>query len=162
MPPKEPTKQQYSSRLAYNAQVPSFLQKLQNQYGGGGRSGSSASRNDNVYYDDEGNEWEDDGSGRPSIPRRATRGGDDGDGDGNGGGGEGELDEFGRERRPTIPERPSDDPGSAGEDDEDEKPQVVVLRKGKHLTGWEAENVRRAGEPCFLYFFIATWARNVV
>ncbi|TFK98236.1 hypothetical protein BDV98DRAFT_573301 [Pterulicium gracile] len=28
----------------------------------------------------------------------------------------------------------------------DEKPQVVVLKTGKHLTEWEAENVRRKGE----------------
>ncbi|GLB40130.1 putative protein with domain of unknown function (DUF4604), partial [Lyophyllum shimeji] len=39
--------------------------------------------------------------------------------------------------------RPDDDPGSANEDDEDEKPQVVVLKEGKHLTAHEAENVRR-------------------
>ncbi|CAK5280328.1 unnamed protein product, partial [Mycena citricolor] len=56
----------------------------------------------------------DDGSGRPPIPRR-----------------------------PAIPERPAEDPGSADEDDADEKPQVVVLREGKHLTEREAENVRR-------------------
>ena len=36
-------------------------------------------------------------------------------------------------------------PGSADEDFADEKPQVVVLREGKHLTEREAENVRRAG-----------------
>lgn len=48
-------------------------------------------------------------------------------------------------KRPAIPERPTEDPGSADEDDGDEKPQVVVLRKGKHLTQREAENVRRNG-----------------
>ncbi|KIJ96489.1 hypothetical protein K443DRAFT_282933 [Laccaria amethystina LaAM-08-1] len=47
-------------------------------------------------------------------------------------------------KRPAIPERPAEDPGSADEDDADEKPQVVVLRKGKHLTEREAENVRRS------------------
>lgn len=47
-------------------------------------------------------------------------------------------------KRPAIPERPAEDPGSADEDDGDEKPQVVVLRKGKHLTEREAENVRRS------------------
>ncbi|KAG8212913.1 hypothetical protein J3R82DRAFT_11268 [Butyriboletus roseoflavus] len=64
--------------------------------------------------DDDEPQYYDDGSGRPPIPVR-----------------------------PAIPERPSDDPGSADEDDEDEKPQVVVLRAGKHLTGREAENERR-------------------
>ena len=31
------------------------------------------------------------------------------------------------------------------EDDGDEKPQVVVLKEGKHLTEREAENERRKG-----------------
>ncbi len=61
-------------------------------------------------------EWEYDGSGRPPIPRR-----------------------------PAIPERPGSQPGSEDEDDRDEKPQVVVLKEGKHLTEREAENVRRQG-----------------
>ncbi|KAF8912278.1 hypothetical protein CPB85DRAFT_1252749 [Mucidula mucida] len=34
-------------------------------------------------------------------------------------------------------------PGSDDEDNADEKPQVVVLREGKHLTEREAENIRR-------------------
>lgn len=66
--------------------------------------------------DDEEPQYYDDGSGRPPIPVR-----------------------------PAIPERPSDDPGSADEDDGDEKPQVVVLKAGKHLTEREAENERRKG-----------------
>jgi len=66
--------------------------------------------------DDDEPQYYDDGSGRPPIPVR-----------------------------PAIPERPSDDPGSADEDDEDEKPQVVVLKAGKHLTEREAENERRKG-----------------
>jgi hypothetical protein len=61
-------------------------------------------------------EYEWDGTGRPPIPQR-----------------------------PAIPQRPDDDPGSADEDDRDEKPQVVVLKEGKHLTEREAENVRRKG-----------------
>ncbi|KAF8556547.1 hypothetical protein OG21DRAFT_1394051, partial [Imleria badia] len=64
--------------------------------------------------DDDEPQYYDDGSGRPPIPVR-----------------------------PAIPERPSDDPGSADEDDADEKPQVVVLKAGKHLTEREAENERR-------------------
>lgn len=66
--------------------------------------------------DDEDPEFEDVGNGRVPIPRR-----------------------------PAIPERPADDQGSADEDFADEKPQVVVLREGKHLTEREAENIRRAG-----------------
>lgn len=66
--------------------------------------------------DDDEPQYYDDGSGRPPIPVR-----------------------------PAIPERPSDDPGSADEDDADEKPQVVVLKAGKHLTEREAENERRKG-----------------
>lgn len=61
---------------------------------------------------------------------------------------EDEYDESGRPpipRRPAIPERPEDDPGSADEDNGDEKPQVVVLKEGKHLTEREAENIRRKG-----------------
>ncbi|KAG1736524.1 hypothetical protein EDB19DRAFT_1910188 [Suillus lakei] len=56
----------------------------------------------------------DDGSGRPPIPVR-----------------------------PAIPERPDDDPGNLDEDDVDERPQVVVLKEGKHLTEREAENEKR-------------------
>ena len=35
--------------------------------------------------------------------------------------------------------------GQEDEDDGDEKPQVVVLKEGKHLTEREAENERRKG-----------------
>lgn len=68
--------------------------------------------------EEEDEEFEHVGNGREPIPRRP---------------------------RPAIPERPADDPGSADEDFDDEKPQVVVLKEGKHLTAWEAENVRRKG-----------------
>ena len=68
--------------------------------------------------EDEEDEFEYGGEGREPIPRRP---------------------------RAPLPERPADDPGSADEDDMDEKPQVVVLKEGKHLTGWEAENIRRQG-----------------
>lgn len=66
--------------------------------------------------EDEDDEFEYDGSGRPPIPKR-----------------------------PAIPERPSDQAGSADEDDGDERPQVVVLKEGKHLSQREAENERRKG-----------------
>ncbi|KAJ7459161.1 hypothetical protein B0H11DRAFT_2060574 [Mycena galericulata] len=104
MAPKEPTRQQISSRLQYSQSTPRFLQKFQNRIAG--------IPDEDEEYDEEFEP--DDGSGRPPIPRR-----------------------------PAIPERPDDDPGSEGEDDGDEKPQVVVLREGKHLTEREAENVRR-------------------
>ena len=68
--------------------------------------------------DEEDDEWEYDGSGRPPIPKR-----------------------------PAIPERPADNPGSADEDDDlDEKPQIVVLREGKHLSEREVENEKRRGQ----------------
>jgi hypothetical protein len=107
MAPKEPTKHQLSSRLAYSQNTPAFLQKLKNRIAG------------IPDEDEEDEEW--DGTGRPPIPQR-----------------------------PAIPERPEGDPGSASEDDGDEKPQVVVLKEGKHLTEREAENVRRKGvyQPC--------------
>jgi hypothetical protein len=81
--------------------------------------------------DDDEPQYYDDGSGRPPIPVR-----------------------------PAIPERPSDDPGSADEDEKDEKPQVVVLKAGKHLTEREAENERRKGfvVVCLVLF----WPRSCV
>lgn len=66
--------------------------------------------------DEEDDEFEYDGSGRPPIPKR-----------------------------PAIPERPDDEPGSADEDDLDEKPQIVVLKEGKHLSEREVENEKRRG-----------------
>jgi hypothetical protein len=82
---------------------------------GGGRRGDDEDEEDDPTYGD--GEFEDDGSGRPPIPVR-----------------------------PSIPERPKDDPGgSEDEDDGDEKPQVVVLREGKHLTEREAQNEKRKG-----------------
>ena len=113
MAPREPTRAQLSSKLAYQQNTPKFLLKLQNRMNGIPDEEELEEDNDN---DDDG-EFEYVGSGRPPIPKR-----------------------------PTIPERPKDDPGSADEDDGDEKPQVVVLKAGKHLTEREAENVRRKGQ----------------
>lgn len=108
---KEPTRAQLSSRLAYQSNTPAFLLKLQRQYGGtGGRGGRDEEEDE---YDDE---FEDDGSGRPPIPRR-----------------------------PAIPQRPDDEPGSADEDDGEERPQVVVLKEGKHLSERDVENEKRKG-----------------
>jgi hypothetical protein len=99
MTSRELSRYQVSSRLAYSHHTPSFLLKLQNRVAG---------------IPDEDDDFEDDGSGRPPIPKR-----------------------------PPIPERPDNELGSADEDDADEKPQVVVLKQGKHLTELEAENERR-------------------
>ncbi|KAF9007541.1 hypothetical protein BDQ17DRAFT_1350846 [Cyathus striatus] len=72
----------------------------------------------NRMADDE--EFEYVGSGRPPIPKRPSA-----------------------PKRPAIPERPDEDPGSADEDDDDEKPQVVVLKEGKHLSEREVVNIKR-------------------
>lgn len=71
---------------------------------------------DEEEYDEE---FEHTGNGREPVPRRP---------------------------RPPIPERPEGNVGSEDEDLGDEKPQVVVLKEGKHLTERAAENIRRAGE----------------
>ena len=110
MAPREPTRAQLSSKLAYQQHTPKFLLKLQNRMNG---IPDEEELEDNNYDD----EFEYVDSGRPPIPKR-----------------------------PSIPERPKDNPGSADEDDRDEKPQVVVLKAGKHLTEREAENVRRKGQ----------------
>ncbi|KAF8879300.1 hypothetical protein CPB84DRAFT_1793375 [Gymnopilus junonius] len=108
MAPREPTRAQLSSKLAYQSHKPNFLLKLQNRMNG---------IPDEEEEGEEG-EFEYVGNGREPIPRRP---------------------------RPPVPERPADDPGSADEEDlGDEKPQVVVLKEGKHLTEWEAESIRRA------------------
>ena len=107
MAPKEPTKHQLSSRLTYSQSTPAFLRKLQSQVSGFPDDDSG----------DENQEFEDDGSGRPPIPRR-----------------------------PAIPERPADNPGSGEEDLDDEAPQVVVLKEGKHLSEREVQNEKRKGE----------------
>ena len=107
MAPKEPTKHQLSSRLTYSQNTPAFLHKLQSQVSGIPNDDS----------DDENQEFEDDGSGRPPIPRR-----------------------------PAIPERPADDPGSGEDDLDDEAPQVVVLKEGKHLSARDVQNEKRKGE----------------
>ena len=106
MAPKEPTKHQLSARLSYSQNTPTFLRKLQSRVSGFPGDDS-----------DENPEFEDDGSGRPPIPRR-----------------------------PPIPERPASDPGSGDEDGDDEAPQVVVLKEGKHLSAREVENEKRKGK----------------
>lgn len=123
MAPKEPTRAQLSSRLSYSQHTPAFLRRLQNKYSGNhthddeGEGEEEEEEEEGQYRGNPEFEDLDRGSGRPPIPRR-----------------------------PAIPERPPEDPGSADEDDEDEKPQVIVLKEGKHLTEREAENIRRKGQ----------------
>lgn len=116
---KEPTRHQLSSRLQYNSQVPAFLQKLQNRVAGVPDDDPEEDEYGYGYGRDE-YEYVNDGSGRPPIPKR-----------------------------PPIPERPADDPGSAAEEDDEERdgegPQIVVLKEGKHLSEREVENERRKG-----------------
>ncbi|KAF5341382.1 hypothetical protein D9758_012265 [Tetrapyrgos nigripes] len=138
---RSPTRAQLSSKLAYEKKVPAFLRKLQSQYGGG--SNYNDEDEDEPQYEGVNNREEEDEGGLDEFgreirrPRRSP---------------EPELDEFGREIRRRGGEgespragRPPDNAGSADEDEyfEDEKPQVVVLKEGKHLTEREAENVRR-------------------
>lgn len=107
MAPKDPTRYQLSSRLAYSQDTPRFLQRLKHSVGG--------HSNDEGVADEDFDEWEAT-SGRPPIPRR-----------------------------PLPPQRPEGDVGSADEDSGDEKPQIVVLKKGKHMSELEVENEKRKG-----------------
>ncbi|KAG8947971.1 hypothetical protein FRC04_010168 [Tulasnella sp. 424] len=92
---KEPTKNQYSKGLGYQAKTPAFILAMQQRLGG--NSGSSDLADNGL------------GDGRPPIPTRPDGEGERGD----------------------------------SEESGDEKPQVVVLREGKHLTDIEVENEKR-------------------
>ena len=116
---KEPSRYQLSSRLQYNEGPVPSFLQRLRNQVAG------IDEHDSQNDGDDDDEWETI-SGRPPIPRRPTT-----------------------QRRPSPPHRPDDDPGSADGDDEDEKPQVVVLREGKHMTAREAENERR--KSAFLY-----------
>ena len=131
MPSKEPTKHQLSARLQFQSHTPAFLRDFQNRISG---------RRDDEDEDAPQIEREYDGSGR----------------------GEDDVDEFGRSLdRPRLDEygREVRRDGSAEREtkakreemkkrkmeleEEDEKPVVVVLKEGKHLTEFEAENEKR-------------------
>ena len=121
MGPKELSRHQLSSKLSYQAHVPAFLQKLQNRMAG--VSDLPSDENEPQFED---GELEYVGGGRPPIPRR-----------------------------PPIPKRPASQPGSndeRGDDDSDEegdeKPQIIVLREGKHLSEREVEIIKRKGDSC--------------
>ncbi|CAE6473893.1 unnamed protein product [Rhizoctonia solani] len=142
MPPrnKGPTPHQLSSRLQYSQGVPSFLRQLQAQVGGqlsSQRFGQgddeepeianmpSEEEDGNVYNPD----WDKDAStsGRPPVPSR-----------------------------PPIPTRPGESSkphggrnGTPSEDEEDsgdEKPQIVVLKEGKHLSAKEVDREKRRAQ----------------
>ncbi|KAI0090278.1 hypothetical protein BDY19DRAFT_992491 [Irpex rosettiformis] len=114
---KDPTRQQLSSRLHYNARVPAFLQKLQNRVAG--VPDDEPELDEEYGYGRDEYEYVNDGSGRPPIPRRPPI----------------------PERPADDPGSAAED-----EDDEDrdgEAPQIVVLKEGKHLNEREVENERR-------------------
>lgn len=71
MAPKEPTRQQLSSRLAYQSKTPAFLLKLQRQVAG---RGAASDEDEPQYVQDEEGEEELDEFGRerrrPPIPER--------------------------------------------------------------------------------------------
>ncbi|KAJ1300078.1 hypothetical protein OPQ81_002560 [Rhizoctonia solani] len=148
MPPrgKGPTPHQLSSRLQYSQGVPSFLRQLQGQIGGqlssqrfGGRDDDEEPEVADMPPEEEGNvydpDWDKHASqgGRPPIPSRPPV-----------------------PSRPPIPTRPggSSKPnggrnGTPSEDEEDsgdEKPQIVVLKEGKHLSAKEVEREKRRAQ----------------
>lgn len=114
---KEPTRHQLSSRLAYSQSTPAFLQRLKNQVSGG-----SSYRDDEHAESAAFDEWEA-SSGRVPIPRRPQS--EHGDDDAN-----------------------KDNDKNDFEEDEtdDEKPMVVVLKEGRHLSATEADDERRKGK----------------
>jgi hypothetical protein len=126
MAPRDLTNAQLSSRLAFTpGQTPSFLLKLQQRVAG--RTTSDDDEEPSYTYSEDGQEFQEGASGRPPIPRR-----------------------------PPPPRRPADQPGSADEkedgkgeldedDAEDELPQVVVVKEGKHLSKQEVESEKRKG-----------------
>ncbi|CAE6479635.1 unnamed protein product [Rhizoctonia solani] len=144
MPPrsKDPTPHQLSSRLQYSQGVPSFLRQLQAQVGGqlsSQRFGRGDDDEEPEIADEDGNvynpDWDkgESADGRPPIPSRPPV-----------------------PSRPPIPTRPggSEKPhggrnGTPSEDEEDsgdEKPQIVVLKEGKHLSAKEVEREKRRGQ----------------
>ncbi|CAE6505005.1 hypothetical protein RSOLAG22IIIB_11521 [Rhizoctonia solani] len=151
MPPrnKNLTAHQLSSKLQYSPQgVPSFLRNLQAQvggqlsaqrYGGAGDDEEPTIANQEEEDYDDGNvynpDWDkgDSGDGRPPIPSRPPV-----------------------PTRPPIPTRPGESSkphggrnGTPSEDEEDsgdEKPQIVVLKEGKHLSAREVEREKRRAQ----------------
>jgi hypothetical protein len=135
MPPKkELSKHQLSHRLQFQSHTPNFLRAFQAKVSGFRTGGPGDDDEDGPQYangDEFGAEGGKDEFGR-DIHTEPT------------------VDEFGREiRRETSAEPNNGSKGMRGrggdEEDEDEMPQVVVLKEGKHLSAREAENERRKG-----------------
>lgn len=117
MPPKT-TNAQLRNKLQYDSGAqPAFLRAMRARITGK----PDPSSYDEEGFTEDGGEWEQLDSNRPAIPRRSNVE--------PGVGGSSRNDE--------------DDEDEAGE----EKPQVVVLRKGKHLSELEALNEKRRGTP---------------
>jgi hypothetical protein len=117
---RDPTNAQISSRLRYDqGTAPAFLARMRAQVAGHAIRDEDE---DEPSYDYDGNKRPPIPT-RPSIPTRPGGGSDD-----------------------EEEKRRKDGTGELDEDDgDDEAPQVVVLREGKHLNAWEAENERRKG-----------------
>jgi Domain of unknown function (DUF4604) len=138
MPPKkELSKHQLSHRLQFQSHTPNFLRAFQAKVSGFRTGGPGDDDEDGPQYangDEFGAEGGEDEFGRAVHNEPA-------------------VDEFGREiRRETSTEPKGGSTVKGGimgrggdEDDEDEMPQVVVLKEGKHLSAREVENERRAG-----------------
>jgi hypothetical protein len=127
---REPTNAQLSSRLRYDqGDAPAFLSRLRAQV-----SGHAHHDEDEPSYEYE-DEFDGGDGGRPPIPRR-----------------------------PPIPTRPDGEAGSGDERDgkgtldeedaEDEAPQIVVVKEGKHLSEREVENEKRKGVKISPYQYL--------
>jgi hypothetical protein len=161
---KDPTNAQLSSRLRYDqGEAPAFLTRMRAQVSGHGSRDEDEPSYDNYedYADFQGRRRDDDGD-------------DDEDNGGEGGRGGGRVP---IPRRPPVPSRPggsgSDNEGGGAredgkgeldeEDADDEAPQVVVLKQGKHLSEREVDNEKRKGasSPCMSYNHVvrpnSTW-----
>jgi hypothetical protein len=143
MPPKELNRHQISNRLQFQSHTPAFLKAFQAKV-----SGRRVNDDEDAPQYENADEYEQglDGDGFGQEPmvdefgreiRRESPSNDRRERNGEGGSGR-QRDEYGRDRNHRR--------GIDDEEDEDEKPQIVVLKEGKHLTEREAENERRKGE----------------
>ncbi|KAH7098102.1 hypothetical protein BKA62DRAFT_403339 [Auriculariales sp. MPI-PUGE-AT-0066] len=123
---REPNKHQLSARLAYNSTTPAFLQRMQKQIGRQtGRKVGSYDPNDSEEEDQEAPqiEFETLDENRPAIPVRPKSP---------------------RPSNSSLKKSNKDD--EIDEEPEDELPQIVVLKEGKHLSKEEAENEKRIAQ----------------
>ena len=138
MPPKkELSKHQLSHRLQFQSHTPNFLRAFQAKVSGFRTGGPGDDDEDGPQYAN-GDEF-----GAEGAEGEFGRAVHDGPA----------VDEFGRDIRRETSAEPKGGSNVKGgmrgrggdEDDEDEMPQVVVLREGKHLSAREVENERRKG-----------------